>query len=55
VRVFLFLALFVTVVAPSASGAIPLGVYGNHTSFDRLTGQRTESEAIFIGWDQGRT
>jgi hypothetical protein len=55
VRVFLFLALFVTAVAPSASGAIPLGVYGNHTSFDRLTGQRTESEAIFIGWDQGRT
>jgi hypothetical protein len=55
VRVFLFLALLVAFWAPTASGAIPLGVYGNRASFDRLTGQRTQSEAIFIGWDQGRT
>jgi hypothetical protein len=55
VRVLLLVVAVAAVLATPASGAIGLGVYGNHQSFDRLTGQRTQSEAIFIGWDQGRT
>ena len=32
-----------------------MGAYGNTARFDRLTGQRTESGLVFLGWDQGRT
>jgi hypothetical protein len=55
VRPFLVLVSLAAVLATNAAAAVQLGVYGNHQSFDRLTGQRTQSEAIFIGWDQGRT
>lgn len=43
------------VCAAPTSGAIRLGVYGNYARFDALTGQRTDSEAVFLGWDQGRS
>ena len=39
----------------AAQAAIPMGVYGNEARFDRLTGQRSQSGLIFLGWDQGRT
>ena len=32
-----------------------MGAYGNTARFDRLTGQRTQSGLVFLGWDQGRT
>ena len=32
-----------------------MGAYGNTARFDRLTGQRSESGLVFLGWDQGRT
>ena len=54
-RLSLLVLLLAAILATPAAGAVRLGVYGNHQSFDRLTGQRTQSEAIFIGWDQGRT
>jgi hypothetical protein len=44
-------ALFSAAVAQ----AIPMGAYGNTARFDRLTGQRTQSGLVFLGWDQGRT
>jgi hypothetical protein len=40
-------------LAVSAAHAIPMGAYGNTARFDRLTGQRTESGLVFLGWDQG--
>jgi len=43
------------VVAVAAAQAIPMGAYGNTARFDRLTGQRTESGLVFLGWDQGRS
>jgi hypothetical protein len=39
----------------AAQAAVPVGVYGDVSRFDRLTGQRTQSGLAFIGWDQGRT
>ena len=42
-------------VAVAAAQAIPMGAYGNTARFDRLTGQRTQSGLVFLGWDQGRT
>jgi hypothetical protein len=51
-----FLALVVACVVPVAvAQAIPMGAYGNTARFDRLTGQRTQSGLVFLGWDQGRT
>jgi hypothetical protein len=38
-----------------AQAAVSAGAYGNTTRFDRLTGQKTESGLVFLGWDQGRT
>jgi hypothetical protein len=52
------LALFVLVACllpVAAAQAIPMGAYGNTARFDRLTGQKTESGLVFLGWDQGRT
>jgi hypothetical protein len=48
-------ALAALVLPVTASAAIPMGVYGNMARFDRLTGQRTQSGLVFLGWDQGRT
>jgi hypothetical protein len=39
----------------AAAQAIPMGSYGNTARFDRLTGQKTKSGLVFLGWDQGRT
>jgi hypothetical protein len=39
----------------TAAQAIPMGAYGNTARFDRLTGQKTKSGLVFLGWDQGRT
>jgi hypothetical protein len=39
----------------AAAYAIPMGSYGNTARFDRLTGQKTQSGLVFLGWDQGRT
>jgi hypothetical protein len=39
----------------AAAQAIPMGSYGNTARFDRLTGQKTQSGLVFLGWDQGRT
>jgi hypothetical protein len=47
-------AVFLAAVA-AAEAAIPMGAYGNTARFDRLTGQRTESGLVFLGWDQGRS
>jgi hypothetical protein len=48
-------ALVVLALAPAAQAAVSVGAYGNTARFDRLTGQRTESGLVFLGWDQGRT
>ena len=42
-------------VAPAAEAAVSSGAYGNTARFDRLTGEKTESGLVFLGWDQGRT
>jgi hypothetical protein len=52
--VFLGLVL-VGLVPAAAQAAIGIGVYGDVSRFDRLTGQRSQSGLAFIGWDQGRT
>lgn len=39
----------------AAHASVSAGAYGNTARFDRLTGQRTESGLVFLGWDQGRT
>jgi hypothetical protein len=41
--------------AAAAHAAVSVGAYGNTARFDRLTGQKTESGLVFLGWDQGRT
>jgi len=48
-------AVAASVVTVAAAQAIPMGAYGNTARFDRLTGQRTQSGLVFLGWDQGRT
>jgi hypothetical protein len=42
-------------LSAAAAQAIPMGAYGNTARFDQLTGQRTQSGLVFLGWDQGRT
>ncbi len=46
---------FAALLTPAAEAAVSAGAYGNTARFDRLTGQRTESGLVFLGWDQGRT
>jgi hypothetical protein len=46
-------AACVAAVAVSVAQAIPMGAYGNVARFDQLTGQRTQSGLVFLGWDQG--
>jgi hypothetical protein len=48
-------AVVAGLVPVAAEAAVSLGAYGNTARFDRLTGQRTESGLVFLGWDQGRT
>ena len=50
-------ALVVIAIAfpAAAQAAVSTGAYGNTARFDRLTGQKTESGLVFLGWDQGRT
>jgi hypothetical protein len=48
-------ALLALALPASAQAAVMIGAYGNTARFDRLTGQRTESGLVFLGWDQGRT
>jgi len=48
-------AAAVALLAAAAAQAIPMGAYGNTARFDRLTGQKTQSGLVFLGWDQGRT
>jgi hypothetical protein len=47
--------IVVAAVLPVAALAIPMGAYGNTARFDRLTGQKTQSGLVFLGWDQGRS
>jgi hypothetical protein len=56
-RVRLAVCVFVTFGSASVAvaQAIPMGAYGNTARFDRLTGQKTQSGLVFLGWDQGRT
>jgi hypothetical protein len=51
----LALVLVAALPAVAAQAAVSLGAYGNTARFDRLTGQKTESGLVFLGWDQGRT
>ena len=48
-------AVAAALLLPVAAQAIPMGAYGNTERFDRLTGQKTQSGLVFLGWDQGRT
>lgn len=49
-------ALVVAALLPAAAQAgVSVGSYGTTDRFDRLTGQKTESGLVFLGWDQGRT
>jgi hypothetical protein len=52
-----FACLLATAALLPAAGhaAVSVGAYGNTARFDRLTGQKTESGLVFLGWDQGRT
>ena len=55
-RLVHLIACTLAVLAPSvAEAAVSSGAYGDTARFDRLTGQRTESGLVFLGWDQGRT
>jgi hypothetical protein len=54
-RIVAFVAAAAALCAATAAQAIPMGAYGNTARFDRLTGQKTESGLVFLGWDQGRT
>lgn len=42
-------------LAAGPAQAIPMGAYGDTARFDRLTGQKTASGLVFLGWDQGRS
>jgi len=52
-RLLVLSLLVISLAAVAAAQAIPMGAYGNTARFDRLTGQRTESGLVFLGWDQG--
>ena len=52
-RVAALLSVAACLVGAAAAQAIPMGAYGNTARFDRLTGQRTQSGLVFLGWDQG--
>jgi hypothetical protein len=54
-RLLVLSLLVISLAAVAAAQAIPMGAYGNTARFDRLTGQRTESGLVFLGWDQGRS
>jgi hypothetical protein len=49
------LALAALLSPVAAQAAVSAGAYGSIARFDRLTGQKTESGLVFLGWDQGRT
>lgn len=55
VRVFACALGVLSLLAPAAQAVVSTGAHGNTARFDRLTGQRTESGLMFLGWDQGRT
>ena len=46
------LAVVACALPVAAAQAIPMGAYGNTARFDRLTGQKTKSGLVFLGWDQ---
>jgi hypothetical protein len=50
---FALIVLILVGVVPAVAQAIPMGAYGNTARFDRLTGQKTQSGLVFLGWDQG--
>jgi hypothetical protein len=54
-RLGLLAAAAAALLLAAAAQAIPMGAYGNTARFDRLTGQKTQSGLVFLGWDQGRT
>lgn len=54
-RRFVCVLALAAVLPTAADAAVSVGAYGNTARFDRLTGQRTESGLVFLGWDQGRT
>jgi hypothetical protein len=54
-RVACALVVGAALLGVSAAHAIPMGAYGNTARFDRLTGQKTQSGLVFLGWDQGRS
>jgi hypothetical protein len=54
-RKLVLVAVCALVLVPSASASTYLGVYGSTSRFHTLTGQSSDSNPIFLGWDQGRT
>jgi hypothetical protein len=42
-------------LVPNASAGIYLGVFGDDARFQSLTGQRSDSNPVILGWNQGRT
>jgi hypothetical protein len=55
VRGVLAAAVAALVLAPVAAGRPFLGVYGNGAHFTSLTGQRTSTSHMYLGWGQGQT
>jgi hypothetical protein len=54
-RRLVLVAVCALVLVPSASASTYLGVYGSKARFHTLTGQNSDSNPIFLGWNQGRT
>src|SRR3954454_6660330 len=54
-RRLVLVAVCALVLVPSASAESYLGVYGSNSRFHTLTGQSSDSNPIFLGWNQGCT
>src|SRR3954454_11590832 len=54
-RVALFAALAALALPSSGTAAVNLGILGNASRFDSLTGQRSSVQHVILGWNQGYT
>ena len=54
-RKLVLVAVCALALVPNASAGIYLGVFGDDARFQSLTGQRSDSNPVILGWNQGRT
>ena len=54
-RAALLAALAALAVPSGAGAAVNLGILGNASRFDSLTGQHSTVQHVILGWNQGYT